>query len=303
MPRLIIAFFCLAILLTKISAQDCSALVPVSKVIGGSTVVYSSKVLLVVRGNYSYSIEFSNDDKGIIARVTSIAGDEINQDDHVVFVNPLNEKRTFRFTGLGEVVKTGATTGRVNTLQLDLPAVEWLSTNDITGFYVINNVKHQLQRITLLPNRTQEFRLLSGCFLNAIDKSKIKDIKSSEIASVGAAANIPKTIAGGPTSSIVGTAQIKKTPEATPPTDQEIADLKKELADTKTRLRAEIQTEKEVMVEVHLIENHLVETQTELKEIVLLKEVQAVKENQVMQEELPLILNRNSKRKVGNKYD
>jgi hypothetical protein len=63
------------------------------------------------------------------------------------------------------------------------------------------------------------------------------------------------------------------------------------------------QTEKEVLVEVHQIENHLVATQTEQKETVHLKEAQVVKENQVMQEEYHLIQNRNSKRKVGNKYD
>jgi hypothetical protein len=34
-----------------------------------------------------------------------------------------------------------------------------------------------------------------------------------------------------------------------------------------------------------------------------LKEAQVVKENRVMQEESHLIQNRNSKRKVGNKYD
>jgi hypothetical protein len=61
------------------------------------------------------------------------------------------------------------------------------------------------------------------------------------------------------------------------------------------------QTEKEVLVEVHQIENLLVATQTEQKETVHLKEAQVVKENQVMQEESHLIQNRNSKRKVGNK--
>jgi hypothetical protein len=68
----------------------------------------------------------------------------------------------------------------------------------------------------------------------------------------------------------------------------------------------EVQTEKEAMVVVHQIENLMVETLTELKEIALLKEVvtvlkeaQVVKENRVMQEEFLLTQNQNLKRKVG----
>ena len=69
-------------------AQNCGSLIEENKMIGNFQQVRSKSQTLIVRGNYSYAIEFMNDKKGILAKIYSKNGVEFNQDDEVIFIYP-----------------------------------------------------------------------------------------------------------------------------------------------------------------------------------------------------------------------
>ena len=70
-----------------IHAQNCSGQIADDKVIEGIHILRTNAITMVVRGNYSYSIELINDNKGVTATVYSKNGVEFNQDDEIIFMD------------------------------------------------------------------------------------------------------------------------------------------------------------------------------------------------------------------------
>ncbi len=66
---------------------QCTSLIDVNKKIGGTHILHAKRQTLVVRGNYTYSIQIINTEKGVMARVISKGGVEFNQDDEVIFMD------------------------------------------------------------------------------------------------------------------------------------------------------------------------------------------------------------------------
>ena len=103
--------------------------------------------MLVVRGNYSYSIELSNDTRGVTAKMFSKGGEEFNQNDEIIFMDFNQIRKSYRFMEMGELSQDAGKPVHSNSLQLDLAAIEWLSGNDITTIYIKNNVSNQMREV------------------------------------------------------------------------------------------------------------------------------------------------------------
>ena len=83
---LVLLFCCLA----RNAQSQCEALIVEDKVIDGTHVLRTINQTLVVRGNYTYSMELRSNRKGITAKLYSKAGVEI-------FINSLEDR-------LGDVI-------------------------------------------------------------------------------------------------------------------------------------------------------------------------------------------------------
>ena len=102
-------------------AQDCSKTIRENKRISGIQIAATNQLAVVIRGAYTYSVEFFTDEKGIFARFTSLGGIEFNQDDQVVFVDASGQEKAYKFIGLDERLP-GTVPTHQNNLRLDLEA-------------------------------------------------------------------------------------------------------------------------------------------------------------------------------------
>ncbi len=155
LTRLLYPILLLITLLPSIStAQDCSKIIKENKKITGTQIASTSQLAVVIRGGYTYFIEFFTNEKGIFAKFTSQGGIEFNQDDQVVFVDAGGKERAYKFTGMDELVPGAVPTHR-NNLRLDLEATQWLAEANITGINFINFVDRQKYKFTINPTGNQ----------------------------------------------------------------------------------------------------------------------------------------------------
>ena len=196
---------------------------------------------LILRGDYTYEMEFFNNEKGVSGRVTSKNGVEFNQGDEMIFVDANNTRKTYRFVDLGDVK------GRVyqNTLQLDMAAMAWFSQNTITTFYILSKVTYEMRKFTIPDIRQVEFKNLATCFAATLDKSKVNNTTvNTESAGFKPQPQAGvQTTTGSPSGGGQGGGYRKA--DISQLNDKELADLRKELADTKDKIRTEIAAEKE----------------------------------------------------------
>ena len=175
---LITAIFSLLFLLASPGlAQNCGSIITENKNIGGTQILKSKQQMMVVRGTYSYSLEFINTEKGVLANVYSKSGVEFNQDDEIIFMDKNKTRKSYRFIEMGELIRRGGTPVHQNVLQLDLAALNWFSTALMNTIYIKNNISNKMFKFTVNPNRQAEFKHLATCFNNSLDKTKVRDTK------------------------------------------------------------------------------------------------------------------------------
>ena len=223
----------------SISAQNCSGMIIDNRVVGNTHFLRAATMTLIVRGDYSYELEFSNNEKGVSARITSKNGVEFNQGDEMIFVDVNNTRKTYRFVEMGDV------RGRIfqNVLQLDMPAMAWFSETTITTFYILSKVTYEMRKFTIPDNRQVEFKNLASCFIQSLDKTKVKNVTvNTESAGFKPQPQATSAAAGG--SNTAG-GQVVRKADISQLNDKELADLRRELAETKDKIRAEIAAEKE----------------------------------------------------------
>jgi len=156
-------------------AQNCGSWIAENKFVGNFQQIKTKSQTLVVRGNYSYAIEFMNDKKGVVAQVFSKNGVEFNQEDEIIFVDQASNRKSYRFVGMGEVVRQGGTPVYQNILQLDLAAISWFSSSIITTIYIKNNISNEMRKFTVNGSRQADFKSSITCFDNTLDKSKVNN--------------------------------------------------------------------------------------------------------------------------------
>ncbi|MFK7936094.1 MAG: hypothetical protein AB8G22_21450 [Saprospiraceae bacterium] len=161
---------------TYLNAQNCSGVIADDRKINGVHRLQTEVQTLVVRGNYSYSLELMSGAKGVIAKVYSKSGVEFNQGDEIIFMDANRTRRSYRFINMGELKREGATPVHINTLQMDLAAVKWFATNPINTIYIKNNISNQMRKFTVNASRQTEFQRLATCFNQNLDAESLKDV-------------------------------------------------------------------------------------------------------------------------------
>ncbi|MEL7220766.1 MAG: hypothetical protein AAGJ93_05565, partial [Bacteroidota bacterium] len=239
---LLVALSLLSIL--ELNAQACNQYISDDRIIGRTHLLRSEQTTLVVRGNYSYSISLSSDDKGITAQMESAGGVEFNQDDEVIFMDANRTRRSYRFVGMGEMNRQGGIPVQTNVLQLDVTALEWFAAKSITTIYLKNNISNEMRKFTLTSNRLNAFNAMAACFYSVLDPSKVVDKGEAGLL-------IPSSTSGARTDSAAeaaatsgGSSPAQNRQAAAPTTDEEVTNLSRDLTETKERLRAEIADER-----------------------------------------------------------
>jgi len=219
----------------QVSHSQCSNWIIDNAVVAGNQLVKTKPMTLVVRGNYTYSIEFKATDRGIQAKMVSKAGVEFNQDDEVIFMDRLETRKSYRFTEMGELKRVGSTPIHENLLQMDMAAIKWMNSTPPTTIYIKSNTSNEMRKFTVNPNRQAEFTQLIKCFYNTLDPSKVKDIKleGNDLSARSGSRAISSTSAGP-----------RKVADISLLNDKELGDLKAQLAEAKIALKTEIENER-----------------------------------------------------------
>ncbi|MCB0588984.1 MAG: hypothetical protein KDD06_27095, partial [Phaeodactylibacter sp.] len=169
-PFVLLLLFCCS---AQNAISQCDALIAEDKVLDGTHVLRTTNQTLVVRGNYTYSLELRSDSKGITAKMYSKAGVEFNQDDEIIFMDVNSTRRSYRFIGMGEMEREGGTPVYNNILQLDLAAIQWFASSGINVLYIKNNISNQMRKFTINESRQSEFAQLVACFNQRLDREKV----------------------------------------------------------------------------------------------------------------------------------
>ena len=87
--------FLIALFHNHLSAQNCGTVITENKKIGGTQILKTRQQMMVVRGTYSYSLDFTSTEKGVLANVYSKSGVEFNQDDEIIFMDKNKTRKSF----------------------------------------------------------------------------------------------------------------------------------------------------------------------------------------------------------------
>ena len=150
--------------LSQVSYSQCADLIKEDKVIGGAQVLQSNPQTIVVRGTYTYSIDFRIENNGLVSKVYSKGGELFNQNDELVFIDEMKNRRSYRFIEMGEMVRDGGTPVHQNTLDIDVAALEWFAQNKMVVIFIKNNVKNQMLKFTVNESRQSAFNRMASCF-------------------------------------------------------------------------------------------------------------------------------------------
>jgi len=205
---------------------------------------------IITRVDFDYSIRFQNSEEGItdVVTTTGIAFSLIRpleKDDKLMFISADGTKRPYDFIYDSEKTKVNNRAAYINTVQLDLDAIEWLANNDIRQIRMVNMVEKKMYPYSLDAQRKQELMRTLRCFLQELDPSKVKDRKvaGSMDALVKNNSNPPPSSSGKPKSSNNSAAAVIARTSGSPCdqlTDEEEKALKRELTLRKDALRNEI---------------------------------------------------------------
>ena len=149
----LLAFLILSLFAPTTLQAQCESLITDDRILNDIHVLKTTNQTLVVRGNYTYSLELHSGRQGITAKMYSKAGVEFNQDDEIIFLNKSGERRFYRFIEMGEMVRESGTPVYQNVLQMDLAAIDWMLETDVEVMYTKNNVSNQIRKFTINGSR------------------------------------------------------------------------------------------------------------------------------------------------------
>ncbi len=227
------------VLVTNFFAQNCDQIIADNRMLKGIQLLTTQQFTLIIRGTYSYSIEFINDELGITAKMFSKGGVQFNRDDEIIFMDANRNRKSYRFINMNVIEKQGNTPVHQNILQLDLAAIKWFANASIHTFYIKNNTSNQMRKMTVNPNRQADLMKQANCFLQYLDEGGIREVNLTT-------SNRPTTRtitqSGDPISATTPTSI--RTTDISQLNDEELAQLQRELVETKRKLRAEIEAER-----------------------------------------------------------
>ena len=101
----------------EFSAQNCGVYIVENKMLAGVQQIRTQTNVLVVRSDFSYSIEFVNTIKGVQAKAVSKGGVELNQDDEIIFMDMAGTRKAYRFVEMDNLETQSGIPVHSNMLQ------------------------------------------------------------------------------------------------------------------------------------------------------------------------------------------
>ena len=231
--------------LPNLSYSQCAEIIKEDKNIGGVQVLSTNPQTIVVRGTYTYSIDFRIENSSIVSKVYSKGGELFNQNDELIFIDDNKNRRSYRFVEMGEMIRDGGTPVHQNTLEIDLAALDWFAQNDMEVIFIKNNVKNQMLKFTVNDSRQTDFKNMASCFSSKLDRTKINDKPlSGAILSSGGAVSRTTSASVNPDGT-PASGGVRKVADVSQLNDEELGQLYEELQATKQRVRDEIKAENE----------------------------------------------------------
>ena len=125
----------LAILIgAPLYGQDlaCSNIIVGNKTIGSTQFLTTGYIRMIVRSNYSYSMSFVNNEKGLFVNVQTFNGGILNVNDEIIFIDQYKTRKRFRFAQSGQIVTVNGSPVYENALQIDYESAQWFAENKIS---------------------------------------------------------------------------------------------------------------------------------------------------------------------------
>ena len=163
---------------SNITNSNCKDLIAADETIDGNIQVLKTRTkTLVKRKNYTYTIEFINDQRGIVAKVYSYNGVRLKKGDQIIFMDDSFNRGAYSFIEKGKKAMDGETLTHSNILKIDRTAIDWffksnktlnparyVSNKTITTIYIKDNNKNELRKFTIDESRSATFKQLANCF-------------------------------------------------------------------------------------------------------------------------------------------
>ncbi len=133
--------------------------------VGERPVFRSRPLVLVVRGQYSYSIVLMRNEAGWMAQFFSRQGQNLQSGDELIFVDAVGERRSFTFVGQSRTRSDRGVPIFSNLLEMEASGLLWLANADLRTLLLRNNQKHEMRNFPIYESRAREFQRLTRCML------------------------------------------------------------------------------------------------------------------------------------------
>ncbi|MBK9211997.1 MAG: hypothetical protein IPO14_03320 [Saprospiraceae bacterium] len=249
----IIFYFCANSISFDCRAQNCTGKIKESQVVGTIHFLSTNKVFILKRPTYSYQISFISDGEGVSSEITSLMGDRLEFGDEIIFQDNGNKRLNFYF--VDHLNKSNSTQANsTNKIRLTMDDLKWLISGEINAFYVKKGDQKEMKKFTLLAENSADLVYLGRCFMSSMDVEKVEQVSNSKskLISFQSKENSASNSAGNS-----GSFSKPGGPGQGSTADPEVADLRKQLADLKLRLREEIkiESEKDEKMKAQLVED------------------------------------------------
>lgn len=130
-------------------------------------------ITFVIRGNYTYSFQLVNNEKGMQGSLISKDGVRPEKGDELIFVNVHNDRKSFEFYANPDVVKKSGRPIYQNYFFIDNEDIQWLLTYKISNFYIKKTQLMQMRKFALPSSRGAKLKQVISAFNNRLDRSLI----------------------------------------------------------------------------------------------------------------------------------
>ncbi len=213
--------------------SQCSDLIVSNFVRGNTQFITTAERNLIVRGDFTYQAGFVADARGLMLKVISIDGMQLERGDEIIFIDNTGHRESVVFTERGVVRQEGRMPHSTNFIPINAEMLNWLAGNRISTFFLRKRHENVMRKISLHSSRSAEFNQMAGCVRDIVDwdmvPSPAQPVATQQRQSPGS-------------STITDRESAKNISSGS--SDGETVALQQELQSTRERLRAEIERER-----------------------------------------------------------
>ena len=142
------------------SYSDCNSIVTKSQ-----TSVQTDRILLVRRGNYSYSLRFASQDGNILAFLISENGVKLTKGNQLFLMATDRSRRAFTFGVFQSLASPNKNSMKEHWMEMDPEDIIWLASNNISTIYLKDNAVNKMYKFTVAQPKQEALKKLAFCFL------------------------------------------------------------------------------------------------------------------------------------------